>query len=46
MLTDLPMKVKLSDRDQLTKSLARTEELIAAKLEMNHARQQVRADDS
>jgi len=41
-VSEIPMRHKLRD-DELIKSLARTEEFIAVKREMNHARKQVRA---
>jgi len=40
-VADLPTRHKLRAGAELTKSLARTEEYVAAKREMNQARQQV-----
>jgi len=39
--TEIPLRRKLRDCDQLIKSLARTEEFIAAKQELTEARKQV-----
>jgi len=40
-VTEIPLRRKLGDCEQLTKLLARTEEYVAIKLELNQARQQV-----
>jgi len=41
-VSEIPTRRKLHDAAELTKSLARTEEYIAVKRDMNTARQQVR----